>query len=115
MNHRSNGFYGIFHTIVMAYELFLAFLGMFFKRDNILGNKENLNKIKNTFLVFYQLIMAQNRRSAASETTLNIQTHKYLKVDLQSKEEAQHLRALAALPEDLGLIPSTHMAADSHL
>ena len=27
------------------------------------------------------------------------------------KEMAQHLRALAALPEDLGSIPSTHMVA----
>ena len=27
------------------------------------------------------------------------------------KSMAQYLRALAALPEDLGLIPSTHMAA----
>lgn len=30
-------------------------------------------------------------------------------------EMSQRLRALASLPEDLGLVPSTYMAAKNHL
>ena len=34
---------------------------------------------------------------------------------LWAGEVAQRLRALAALPEDLGSVPSTHMVAPDHL
>jgi hypothetical protein len=39
----------------------------------------------------------------------------YRKVAARAREIAQQLRALAALPEDLGSIPSTHMAANNCL
>lgn len=37
-----------------------------------------------------------------------------LEKDARVKEVAQRLRGLAALVEDLGLIPNNHMAAHNH-
>jgi hypothetical protein len=45
----------------------------------------------------------------------HIKKKKIIKVGKGAGEMAQWLRALASLPEDLGLIPSTHIRVHNHL